>query len=427
MPFLEENNPNCIIVGARKVFEEQDASSVSSSLEELSLLADTLGLRVMGSIVVSLRKITPSIFYGKGQIESISNKASAMDCPYIIFNDDITPAQFKNIKKIILKREVFDRTGIILEIFRNNAKTKESKLQVELASLQYMLPRLTRQWTHLERQMGGTGTRGGPGEKQIEIDRRLIGKKITKLKSDLEKITKNREVQSYSRKNVFRVSLVGYTNAGKSSLLNALCQPETTYVEDKLFATLDTTTRNINISKNKRILVTDTVGFIKDLPHDLVASFRSTFEEAKSSDLVIIVVDSSISRKIIQEHISVIQSTLDGMSIKNKETLFVFNKVDQIEDKEKIAYLKKKYKDSILVSAREHIMIDDLVKYIESLMKRSYVSGLLAIPHKESSLLKDIYGKFEIESRKDTFEHIELKISGNALDIEKIRDKLKKV
>ena len=180
------------------------------------------------------------------------------------------------------------------------------------------------------------------------------------------------------------------------------------------------------ISKNKRILATDTVGFIKDLPHDLVASFRSTFEETKSSDLVLIVVDSSVNRKIIQDHISVIQSTLDGMSIKNKETLFVFNKVDQVADKEKIAYLKKKYKGSLLVSAKEHIMIDELIRYIESSMKKSYISDLIKIPHKEASLLKDIYGKFEIESRKDTFECVELKVSGKALDIEKIQEKLKK-
>jgi len=427
MSFLENNNPNCIIVGGKKVFEEQEQRVVSSSLDELSLLADTLGLQVKGSIILNLRKINPSIFYGKGQIESIVNKASAMDCPYIIFNDEITPAQFKNIKKIILKREVFDRTGIILEIFRNNAKTRESKLQVELASLQYMLPRLTRQWTHLERQMGGKGTRGGPGEKQIEIDRRLIGKKITKLKSDLGKITKNREIQSHSRKNVFRVSLVGYTNAGKSSLLNALCRPETTYVENKLFATLDTTTRNINISKDKRILVTDTVGFIKDLPHDLVASFRSTFEEARNSDLLAIVVDASMDRENIKNHISVIQATLDSMKIENKETLLVFNKIDRIQDREKIAYLKKKYTEAILISAKEYIMIDELLEYIKLLIKKNYHSKIVKIPHKEASLLKNIYGKFEIESRKDTFEYVELKISGTASELKKIIEKLKSV
>ncbi len=427
MSFLENNNPNCIIVGARKVFEEQEEVSVSSSLEELSLLAYTLGLQVKGSIILNLRKINPSIFYGRGQIESIVSKATTIDCPYIIFNDEITPAQFKNIKKIVLKREVFDRTGIILEIFRNNAKTRESKLQVELASLQYMLPRLTRQWTHLERQMGGKGTRGGPGEKQIEIDRRLIGKRITKLKSDLQKITKNREIQSHSRRNVFRVSLVGYTNAGKSSLLNALCRPETTYVENKLFATLDTTTRNINISKNKRILVTDTVGFIKDLPHDLVASFRSTFEEARNSDLLIVVVDASMDRKSIETHISVIRATLDSMRVKNKELLFVFNKIDQIQDREKITYLKKKYVDSILVSAKEYIMIDELLEHIKSLIKKNYCSKTIKVPHKKAYLLTDIYEKFEIESRKDTFEYVELKISGTASELEKIVEKLESV
>ena len=252
MSSQENKSLDCILVGANKVFEQEDKELAIQNLEELSSLARTLGLNVKDSTILNLRKINPSIFYGKGQIESLYRNANLLHTHLIVFNDEITPAQFKNIQK----KTIFDRTGIILEIFKNNAKTKESKFQVELASLQYMLPRLTRKWTHLERQMGGTGTRGGPGEKQIEIDRRLIGGRITKLKKELDKIKKNREIQSHSRKNTFRVSLVGYTNAGKSSLLNALAKPETAYVEDKLFATLDTTTRNIksvNISIDKKI------------------------------------------------------------------------------------------------------------------------------------------------------------------------------
>ena len=205
-----------------------------------------------------------------------------------------------------------------------------------------------------------------------------------------------------------------------------MSRPETTYVENKLFATLDTTTRNINISKNKRILVTDTVGFIKDLPHDLVASFRSTFEEARNSDLLIVVVDASMDRKSIETHISVIRATLDSMRVKNKELLFVFNKIDQIQDREKITYLKKKYADSILISAKEYIMIDELLEQIKSLIKKNYCSKTINVPHKKAYLLTDIYEKFEIESRKDTFEYVELKISGTVSELEKIIEKLEK-
>ena len=424
MSFQENKSLDCILVGANKVFENEDKDLAIQSLEELSSLAYTLGLNVKGSTVLNVRKISPSIFYGKGQIESLYRKAILLDCKFIVFNDEITPAQFKNIQKQCEKIIIFDRTGIILEIFRNNAKTKESKFQVELASLQYMLPRLTRKWTHLERQMGGTGTRGGPGEKQIEIDRRLIGKRITKLKKELDKIKKNREVQSYNRKNTFRVSLVGYTNAGKSSLLNTLSKPSTAYVEDKLFATLDTTTRNIKNSNKLEFLLTDTVGLIQNLPHDLVASFRSTFEEVRNSDLIIIVVDASSPRKVISKHINTIKTTLDSMNIKVLDSLLVFNKIDSLDAKAKITYLKKKYLDSIFVSAKEYIMIDSLLESIGMAASKNSLSQVFKIPYNKAFIINDMYEKFIIESRKDTFEYIELKVQGRPLDLNKIKDLL---
>ena len=260
MSLNEKYSPNCILVCSN--FQNQrTGKEIETDLQEFELLASTLSLSVLDGLTLNLRKLSPSHYYGKGQLESLKNKINLLECRYILFNDEISPSQFKNIQKIFgEKKVVFDRTGVILEIFKNNAKTKESKYQVELASLQYMLPRLTRQWTHLERQMGGRGTRGGPGEKQIEIDRRLIGKRITKLKNELTKIKRSRHTQSASRSSIYRVSIAGYTNAGKSSLLNALCKPYTTYVEDKLFATLDTTTRNISLAKNQNVLITDTVG-----------------------------------------------------------------------------------------------------------------------------------------------------------------------
>ena len=314
----------------------------------------------------------------------------------MIFNDDISPSQYKNIQKLLSKKiKIFDRTGLILEIFKRNAKTKEAKLQVELASLQYMLPRLTGQWTHLERQMGGVGTRGGPGEKQIEIDRRLIGVRISKLKKDLTNIKKNRETQSAQRKNTFRVSLVGYTNAGKSSLLNSLTLPNTTYVKDKLFATLDTTTKSVEIVRNKKVLVTDTVGFIKNLPHNLVASFRSTFEEVNSSDLILIVVDSSQPRAVIKEHISTINSTLNEMNIVIQNKVLVMNKLDLIKDSRFVNYLK-----NILMQfsyqARNHIMIDKIKQAIYDNVCINQQVNKIKLPYNKSHLINKIYSRYNV-------------------------------
>jgi len=411
----------CFLVTGSQFYSEEE---LKDGLTEYASLASTLGFNVMGQQIFNLKKINPSTYYGKGQLESIKRKASLLNCRYVFFNEEISPSQFKNIQKLLTKKIViFDRTGIILEIFKNNAKTKESKYQVELASLQYMLPRLTRQWTHLERQMGGVGTRGGPGEKQIEIDRRLIRNKITKLRKELVVIKKNREVQSAGRDNSFRASIVGYTNAGKSSLLNAICKPDSTYVENKLFATLDTTTRAFSIDKNTNALITDTVGFIKKLPHSLVASFRSTFEEVDKSDLILIIVDGSESRKVISEHISTVKFTLDDMSIKLKNFILVFNKIDQIKNKEKMSFLKKKYSDAIFVSAKEHIMVDYLKKQILNFINKDFISRTIVLKHDKSSLLKNIYRMFQVDSRDDGYKFIRIKVRGRKEDFNFI-DKL---
>ena len=424
--FLEQNkNLDCILVGSKKIYEKEFIDDYTESLSELASLAHTLGLNVRETIFLPIRKISSSIYYGKGQIESVKNKASLLSTKIIIFNDDITAAQYKNLQKLLERKTIFDRTGIILEIFKNNAKTKESKYQVELASLQYMLPRLTRFWTHLERQMGGTGTRGGPGEKQIEIDRRLIGFKITKLKKDLEKIRRNRDIQSSRRKNIFRVSLVGYTNAGKSSLLNSLSKPNSSYVEDKLFATLDTTTRKVTGKNKKEFLITDTVGLIRDLPHNLVASFRSTFEEVKKSNLIIIVVDSSRNIETISNHIQTINSTLNSMSIEVQNNILVFNKVDKGFEGEKIKYLKKKYPESMMVSAKDHIRIDKLLDKIDKIIKEEDIVEDLVLSYDKLRLVNHIYSRFQVISRQDSYENIKLRVSGSSDLIDKIKLKIK--
>ena len=417
----EDCNLKCVLVASDKLFDTNRTADLKEVLGELGSLANTLSFSVLDSQILKLKKINSSTYYGVGQIKSINNKISALNCDHVIFNDDISPSQYKNIQKLLNEKiKIFDRTGLILEIFKKNAKTKESKLQVELASLQYMLPRLTGQWTHLERQMGGVGTRGGPGEKQIEIDRRLIGVRITKLKKDLANIKKNRKVQSSMRKKAFRVSLAGYTNAGKSSLLNALTKPGTTYVKDKLFATLDTTTKSVQILKNKTILMTDTVGFIKDLPHNLVASFRSTFEEVNSSDLILIVVDASQNRKNIKEHIDTIKATLEQMDIKIKRSMLIFNKIDLVEDLASINYLKKKFPDSIFISAREYIMIDEIKEAIRSILSADCSLKKIKIPFNKTYLINKVYSQFEIKSNIQKEDCTELKAMISEVEYQKI-------
>ena len=416
---------NCVLVASRKIFETQTNIDAEENLKELESLAYTLSFDVKGKKILNLKKINSSIYYGKGQIKSISSQLSSIKCDHIIFNDDISPSQYKNIQKILDKKiKIFDRTGVILEIFKKNAMTRESKLQVELASLQYMLPRLTGQWTHLERQMGGVGTRGGPGEKQIEIDRRLIGVRISKLKKDLSNIKKNRTTQSSMRKNAFRISLVGYTNAGKSSMLNALTKPNTTYVKDKLFATLDTTTKSLQILKNKKVLITDTVGFIKDLPHNLVASFRSTFEEVDSSDLILTIVDSSQNKAGIEEHIATIETTLNQMGIKVQSNILIFNKLDLIKEPSSIRYFKKKYPDAIFVSAKNQIMIEKINHAIIAKISENQIIKIIKIPFNKNHLMHKIYSRFNITKNIQKDKYTELSVSTTLEGYKKIKELL---
>ena len=416
----------CILIASRKIFENQTNLQSEEDLKELESLAYTLSFSIMGQQILNLKKINPSTYYGTGQIKSISSKVSALKCDHVVFNDDISPSQYKNIQKILDKKiKIFDRTGVILEIFKRNAKTRESKLQVELASLQYMLPRLTGQWTHLERQMGGVGTRGGPGEKQIEIDRRLIGVRISKLKKDLSSIKKNRKTQAARRKDTFRVSLVGYTNAGKSSLLNSLTEPNTSYVKNKLFATLDTTTKSVEILKNRKVLITDTVGFIKNLPHNLVASFRSTFEEVDSSDLILTVVDSSQNKGGIDEHIATIESTLTQMDIKIRNNILIFNKLDLIEKSSSMNYIKKKYPDAIFISAKNHIMIDKIKEAIGEILSVNQKMKVVKVPFEKIHLVNRIYSDFNIVNNIQKDNYIELKVSATDEGHRKIKELLK--
>ena len=316
-----------------------------------------------------------------------------------------------------------DRTGVILDIFNKHAKTNEAKKQIKLAQLEYFLPRLTRQWTHLERQMGGVGTRGGPGETQIEIDRRLIRNQIIKLKKDLSKISKSRLTQNKGRKSFFKVSLVGYTNAGKSSLMNSIALSEN-YVKDELFATLDTSTKKIKIDKNNSFLLSDTVGFIRNLPDNLVASFRSTLSEIIDSDLLLKVVD--VSSDEYYTHISTINSVLNHLKISNKDFIIIFNKVDQITDKKIIQRLRAEYKNSIFVSAISKWNINIIIDEIKSKMVKENINMEISIPYNEGRLISKIYNTCNVISEIDETSHIKFRVNGSKENLDKIISKIKK-
>jgi GTP-binding protein HflX len=333
--------------------------AIDRSLAELALLADTAGAKVVGTITQRRGTIHPATFIGKGKVGELNELAAGNDADVVIFDDDLSPAQVRNLEKA-LSRKVIDRSELILDIFARRARTRESRLQVELAQLEYTLPRLTGMWKHLERQAGGIGTRG-PGETQLETDRRLVREKIARLKNELAGVERERETQRRRRRNEFRTALVGYTNAGKSTLFNALTR-SSVFVEDRLFATLDATTRQMVSPDREVVLVTDTVGFIRKLPHHLVASFRSTLVETIESDLLLHVVDASDPD--FRERIIAVEEVLETIVAAPRETRLVFNKVDLVEDEDTLTALRADDPTSFQVSARTGLGVDELRRAI---------------------------------------------------------------
>jgi GTP-binding protein HflX len=300
---------------------------LTEHLEELSRLADTAGAEVVGEVTQLLDRPSPATYLGKGKLEELRHRVAEIGATLVIFDDELSPTQGKNIE-LELGTRVMDRAELILDIFATRARTSEAKMQVELAQLEYMLPRLARMWTHLEKTRGGIGLRG-PGETQIETDRRLIRHRIKVLRERLEDVRRSREVQRAGRRDAFKASLVGYTNAGKSSILRSLASASDIFVEDRLFATLDPLTREVGLGDHAPALVTDTVGFIRKLPHDLVASFRATLEEAADADLLLHVIDAS--HPTWEEQVSVVNEVLAELEMSDKPVLHVFNKIDRLD------------------------------------------------------------------------------------------------
>ena len=395
-----------LLVGV--ISQANNESVVEEHIQELCLLVKTAGAEVVGVITQKVSKINPATLIGAGKAKQIISQAEEIGAKIIIFDDELSPAQIKNYHKMSKNIKILDRNGLILDIFKKHARTKEAITQVDLAYMEYLLPRLTRQWTHLERQMGGIGSRAGMGETQIEIDRRLIRTRISKLKKELKKIEKERVTQSLNRKSEYRVSLVGYTNAGKSTLFKALTGADV-FIKDQLFATLDTTIRKLILDSSHKVLLSDTVGFIRKLPHNLIASFRSTLKEVLEADLIVIVLD--ISSAEIEDHLDTINNVLEDMGANDVPVLHVLNKVDKISD-DKIEKVKRSFVNSVIISAQHHLMISELKKKIVEKMESNFQTVELQIPYKDGKIISDAQQGVKVLERNFEDHIVRLKVRG---------------
>jgi len=389
-----------VLVGAP--LKRSDARHhVGEHLEELAQLADTAGAVVVGEMVQNIDKPNAATYLGKGKVEELSRFIAEKDASLIIFDDELSPSQGKNLEDATGKR-VMDRAELILDIFATRARSKEAKMQVELAQLQYMLPRLTRMWAHLEKFRGGIGVRG-PGETQLETDRRLINHRIKILKQRLDEVQRAREVQRSGRQTEFLASLVGYTNAGKSSILRSISRSPDVFVENRLFATLDPLTREISLGENYKALLSDTVGFIRKLPHNLVASFRATLEEVMQADLLLHVVDASHPRWEDQRF--VVDEVLTDLGANEKPKLYVFNKIDLLSE-DSLAGMRERIgnllPNSVFVSAVLPDGLEPLKRALLAAGRKDRKLSEIRISSSEGKLLADIHRFGEVlEQRSD--------------------------
>ncbi len=348
MPTVEERETRAVLVAV--VRDSQNPATATEYLDELEFLAETANIRSVRRFTQRLPQPLSKIYVGPGKLEEIATWCKENEIDVAIFDDELSPAQTRNIEQAMPCR-IMDRTRLILDIFMSRAQTAYAKTQVELAQNEYMLPRLAGLWTHLERQRGGTGTRGGAGEREIETDRRIVRNRISKLKEDLKKIDRQMAVQRSNRGQMVRVALVGYTNVGKSTLMNLLSKSEV-FAENKLFATLDTTVRKV-VFDNLPFLMSDTVGFIRKLPTELIESFKSTLDEVREADLLLHVVD--ISHPGFEDQIAVVKQTLADIGAGDKPTFLVFNKIDAY------TYTPKE-EDDLTPATKENLSLDDLKK-----------------------------------------------------------------
>jgi GTP-binding protein HflX len=402
---IELNNnktETAILVGvsSRKVSQEE----VMFSLDELEKLVETAGGEVVEKVVQAREYIDTTFFIGKGKAIEITEICNDKDIDIIVFDDELSPVQIRNLENIT-KKKVTDRSAVILEIFASNARTVESKTEVELAQLEYLLPRLTRRWTHFSKQFGGFGSKG-PGETQIETDRRMIKVKISALKEKLEIIKRQKETQRKQRSNLPRLALVGYTNAGKSTIMNILTNAGV-LAENKLFSTLDTIVRRVALSPSREFLISDTVGFIKKLPHHLIVSFLSTLSEAVESDILLHVVDISDIRA--EDNIAVVNDTLKKLNCAEKPIVMIFNKIDILNNRDIINYYKEKYKNSVFISAARSIGVNSFVEEMLSVLDLQLKDYEIKVDINDQKYLSSIYELAKVTELKYKEKYIKVK------------------
>lgn len=375
-----------ILVGLER--EGVSRWDVEDSLVELRQLAATAGAEVVDTVVQKLEKPTAPFYIGRGKAQEVARRCGEKHATSLIFDDELSPAQGRNLEELT-SRKVLDRTQLILDIFARRARTREGRLQIELAQLQYLLPRLTRMWTHLSRQTGGIGTRG-PGETQLEVDRRRVQERIARLERDLVAVRKHRTVQREGRlrRNWPMASLIGYTNAGKSSLLNRLTQAGVP-AEDKLFATLDPTTRQFTLPNRQKILLTDTVGFIRKLPHTVIESFKATLEEVQLADLLIHVVD--LSHPQHDDQMEAVNATLTELGAHGKQTVVVFNKIDAVADPAVVESRLRRFPGSVALSAVTGAGLDVFYQELEMRLAAWRMRATFRLPQSASALLAELH------------------------------------
>ncbi len=379
-------NERALLVGLERTHESK--WDHAESLQELGELVKSAGGEVVETMIQRREAPTAAYYIGPGKANELAQLCKAQNVGTVIFNDELSPAQSRNLEKVF-ERKILDRTQLILDIFAQRAKSKDGKLQIELAQLQYLLPRLTGMWTHLSRQSGGIGTRG-PGETQLEVDRRRVQEKIARLSRELAEVRQQRSTQRQGRLRQHWpiASLVGYTNAGKSTLLNRMTKSEV-YAADQLFATLDPTTRQFILPNKQKLLLTDTVGFLKQLPHHLIESFKATLEEVAEADLLLHVVD--LSHPLYEQQMAAVQTVLEELNAWGKQMIVVFNKIDRITNPALIEHCLKEHPHSVAISAATGEGLDQLFAEIENQVKSWRLRVKLVLPNHRTALVAELH------------------------------------